>query len=268
MVEEYCFTVGEEGQTSLELLDKLFNEQTKYFLSKHGLQQGMSVLDIGCGLGHMTQFIAERVGDIGRVVAIDNNENQLKAAKKRCPKHLQTKIDWELMDIYNLEKLGEKFDLVYCRFVLHHVHKPRLALSQIEKVLKPAGIYIGIEGIVNNAFSVPEHPGWGPNSFPIEIDEGTGRNGNIGKILPSLIREANMSCIEAAIYQPMLISPDTRQLLLLNECSEDQKYRNEQGQMSESEWQLKYNHLKSCVDDESIIIAFYAANFTVSRKNK
>ncbi|SPR13425.1 Uncharacterised protein [Orientia tsutsugamushi] len=36
--------------------------------------------------------------------------------------------------------------------------------------------------------------------------------------------------------------------------------------MSESEWQKKYDDLKACIDDEAILIGFYAANFTASRK--
>lgn len=268
MIEKYCFTVGDDGQKSLDLLDITFNDQSKYFLNKHGLQQGMSVLDIGCGLGGMTQFIAEMVGDTGSVVAIDNSENQIKAAKHRCPEHLQKRINWQVTDIYDLEKLGKKFDLIYCRFVLHHIHKPRLALSQIAKALKPEGIYIGIEGIVNNVFSIPENTAWHSNNFPIEVEEGAGRNGNIGKILPILIRNSSMNCIDAAIYQPMLLSSSIRQLLLVGECFESKQYQIESGYLTETEWQKKYDDLKACIDDETILLGFYAANFTASRKIK
>ena len=81
MAEKYCYTVGEKGQEGLNILEKSFNAQTLYFLLKHGLQAGMSVLDIGCGLGLMTQEIAKVVGPQGQVVAIDNNANQMHAAK-------------------------------------------------------------------------------------------------------------------------------------------------------------------------------------------
>ena len=89
----------------------------------------MQVLDIGCGLGKMTQYLAEQVGEHGLVTAIDNNQNQLVAAKNLCPMNLQNRIKWQINDIYELDKLNKQFDLVYCRFVLHHVHKPHFALS-------------------------------------------------------------------------------------------------------------------------------------------
>jgi len=266
MTEKYCFTVSDDGQKSLDLLDITFNDQSKYFLNKHGLQQGMSVLDVGCGLGAMTQFIAEIVGDTGSVFAIDNSENQIKAAKNRCPEHLQKRIKWQVADIYDLEKLEKKFDLIYCRFVLHHIHKPRLALSQIAKSLKPGGAYIGIEGIVNYIFSVPENTAWYSSNFPVEVEEGAGRNGNIGKILPLLIRDSAMNCIDAEIYQPMLLSSSIRQLLLVGECIESKKHQIESGHLTETDWQRKYDDLKALIDDETILIGFYAANFTASKK--
>ena len=34
MTEKYCFTVGDDGQKSLDLLDITFNDQSKYFLNK------------------------------------------------------------------------------------------------------------------------------------------------------------------------------------------------------------------------------------------
>jgi ubiquinone/menaquinone biosynthesis C-methylase UbiE len=266
MTEKYCYTVGEEGQESLDLLEKGFNEQTQYFLQKHGLKPGMKVLDIGCGLGFMTQIIAERVGDSGKVVAIDNSDNQIKAASKRTPEKLKHIIDYYVHDLYELEALDQTFDMVYCRFVLHHVHKPRQALDQIAKVLKPGGWYIGIEGIINYAYSYPPHPAWQEPNFPCEVAEGKDRNGNLGKILPRLIKEVGLTCIEASIFQPMLIKDEVRQLLLKNECVDNKVHDISNGVMTEDAWQAKYQALKSCVDDKETLIAFYAGNFTASRK--
>jgi len=82
--EKYCYSIGEQGQESLGILEKSFNEQTEYFLKKHGVKSGMKVLDIGCGLGYMTQAIANLVGDDGHVVAIDNSDNQVKGLCRIC----------------------------------------------------------------------------------------------------------------------------------------------------------------------------------------
>ena len=266
MTEKYCYSIGEQGQESLGILEKSFNEQTEYFLKKHGVKPGMKVLDIGCGLGFMTQAIANLVGDDGHVVAIDNSQNQVKAAQNRTPNNLKKIIEYSAHDIYDLDKLNQRFDVVYCRFVLHHVHKPRHALAQITKVLKPGGLYIGIEGIINYAYSYPEHSAWQPPNLPYEVAEGEDRNGNIGKILPSLIKQVGLDCIESSIFQPSLIKKDVRQLLLNNECLDSKEHQISNGHMTEEEWEAKYKNLKSCIEDNNTLIAFYAGNFTASRK--
>lgn len=266
MTEEYCYSVGDKGQESLGILEKGFNEQTEYFLRRHGVGPGMRVLDIGCGLGFMTQIIANIVGEIGKVIAIDNNENQVNAARGRTPDNLKNIIEYKTCDVYDIESLGQDFDVVYCRFVLHHVQKPLYAIKQIEKVLKPGGIYIGIEGIMNYAYSYPPHNAWQPPNLPYDIPEGVDRNGNLGKILPNIIKQAGMKCFEASIFQPFLIKEDVRQLLLNNECLDSKEYQIKEGHMTEQEWEAKYQNLQECVDNPDTLIAFYAGNFTASRK--
>lgn len=92
-----------------------------------------------------------------------------------------------------------------------------------------------------------------------------GEKDHSGKMLPSLIKQAGMDCIEASIFQQFLIKDDVRQLLLNNECLDNKEYQISDGHMTEQEWEAKYNSLKTCVDDNNTLIAFYAGNFTASR---
>lgn len=266
MSEEYCFNIGEEGQQSLDLVDKTFNDYTEYFLTKNGLKPGMRVLDIGCGLGTMTHYLATQVGEQGFVTAIDNSERQVLAAKKHCPLELQNRIDWQVGDIYQLDKLNQQFDLIYCRFLLHHLHKPRFALSQISNCLKSNGLYMGGEGVVNYAFSYPEHPGWKGLNLPLDIEEGKDRNANIGKVMPRLINENKMKCFHAEIFQPVLVAPELRKLVLIAECMDSKDYQLKNKLITEQEWMHKKALLSECISDTSIVIGEYAACFFAARK--
>lgn len=80
MKDKYCFNIAEGGSKSLGILDYCFNKSTQPFLLKSGLYYGMKVLEIGCGSGKMSGFIAKQIGDNGQLIAIDNNQNQINTA--------------------------------------------------------------------------------------------------------------------------------------------------------------------------------------------
>jgi len=66
------------------MLDAIVNPTTKTFLKRNGLKPEMKILDIGCGSGIMTNYLAGAVGPKGKVVAIDNSKAQLEYARKNC----------------------------------------------------------------------------------------------------------------------------------------------------------------------------------------
>ena len=126
--EHYELEIGPEG-LSYDLLDKAFNETTQAFILKAGIKSGMRILDVGCGGGVMTAWLARQVGPNGRVMAIDNSPEQIEFARQRLLKHQLTNVDFQVVSAYDIAKLDQKFDLIYCRFVLHHVYSPRKTIK-------------------------------------------------------------------------------------------------------------------------------------------
>lgn len=61
--EKYIVDIGEQGSEGLGKLDYCFNSTTKEFLLSVGLKNAKTILDIGCGSGVMTCWIAEQVGE-------------------------------------------------------------------------------------------------------------------------------------------------------------------------------------------------------------
>lgn len=92
--------------------------------------EGRSVLDIGCNAGFYSREMKRR--NAGRVVGIDSDPRYLKQAEfmAECEG-----IDLELrqMSVYDIAKLGEKFDLVIFSGVLYHLRHPLLALDLIHE---------------------------------------------------------------------------------------------------------------------------------------
>lgn len=90
--------------------------------------EGRSVLDIGCNAGFYSLEMKRR--NAGRVVAIDSDPHYLRQAEFVF-EQLNADIELHQMSVYDLAKLGERFDLVIFMGVLYHLRHPLLALDMI-----------------------------------------------------------------------------------------------------------------------------------------
>lgn len=103
---------------------------------------GTSALDIGCGTGSLSLVL----GELGySVMGIDFSAEMLaiaraKALKSRLP------ITFEQQDANDLLLMGSEFDVILCRHVLWSLPEPAQTLAQWERLLKPGGHMVLIEG--------------------------------------------------------------------------------------------------------------------------
>ena len=261
----HCTTIAQTSARGKgvrkDKLDYCFNPTTQEFLLLSGLKPGMIVLDIGCGSGVMTDWIAQQIGPAGKVIAIENDDKQLNAARARAKKLAISNIEFKLCSAYDISSLNQKFDFVYCRFVLHHLHKPIDVITKIFQVLNPHGIYAAEEGIVNFAFSHPFSQAWGDECLRVpspwtDVKENE-RDGNIGVKIFHKMYHVGFKMISAKIIHPLLISRDEKALLLLGR-DEAKKYYLEQGH-TEKEWITLGKETEKIVNDDSQIAGFYAS---------
>ena len=122
--------VAELGEAALDLLDP---------------RPGEAILDIGCGDGALTQWIAERGAT---VVGIDNSESMVIAAKARG-------LDARLMDAAQL-RFSEAFDAAFSNATLHWVLDKERAARSIWFALKPGGRFAGEMGGSGNLAALRE----------------------------------------------------------------------------------------------------------------
>lgn len=93
--------------------------------------KGKSVLDIGTLDGYFS-FLAEKRG-ANRILATDIIEEEgFHLAKER----LKSKVSYKIMDVNDLDKLDEKFDVVLFLGVLYHLRYPLLVLEKIYPKVK------------------------------------------------------------------------------------------------------------------------------------
>ncbi|TFW14210.1 TIGR04290 family methyltransferase [Brevundimonas intermedia] len=91
---------------------------------------GRSVLDIGCNAGFYSLEMKRRGAD--RVLGIDFDDRYLDQARLAAEVE-DADIEFRKLSVYDLAKLGERFDLVIFMGVLYHLRHPLLALDLIHE---------------------------------------------------------------------------------------------------------------------------------------
>jgi 2-polyprenyl-3-methyl-5-hydroxy-6-metoxy-1,4-benzoquinol methylase len=94
-----------------------------------------SILDVGCGTGHLLGVLADRM-DPGptRIVGVDHSAAGIQRARALLPG-----ATWLVDDLYSLSLKGEPFDLVLCTEVLEHLDEPERAVHVLRAHCAPGG---------------------------------------------------------------------------------------------------------------------------------
>jgi ubiquinone/menaquinone biosynthesis C-methylase UbiE len=111
-------------------------EGGKLLVDRLGPDEGARVLDVGCGTGRLTHWIAERVGIKGAVTGIDPLEERIQIARSRGGNNVRFEVG-QAEDLRVLEDAS--FDAVCMSSVLHWVSDKAKALAEARRVLRPGG---------------------------------------------------------------------------------------------------------------------------------
>ena len=100
---------------------------------------GDIVLDLGCGTGELSAYIAELVAENGKVLGVDPDSERIKLAQNA---HKEIKnLSFVEGSTSHFPNLGsENFDLIYSNHVLHWVFDKPEAFRNMFCSLKPGGM--------------------------------------------------------------------------------------------------------------------------------
>lgn len=99
------------------------------------LGQNCAVLDIGCGAGFLTNFLALKGH---QVAGVDLSAPSLEVAHATD----KTKtVDYQVGSAYTLPYPPAHFDAVCAMDLLEHVEDPRQVIQEASRVLKPGGLF-------------------------------------------------------------------------------------------------------------------------------
>ena len=121
-------------------MDNAVEGMTARWLDEAGIEPGMRVVEIGCGPGMLTVELARRVGEGGRVYAVDREPRALAMAGERCAE----------LGLGNVEILEDTFamavpeggpvDAAVGRRVLMYQPDAVAAVRQLARVVRPGGL--------------------------------------------------------------------------------------------------------------------------------
>ncbi|HEY32211.1 MAG TPA: class I SAM-dependent methyltransferase [Dehalococcoidia bacterium] len=111
-----------------------------------GIQEGMTVVDYGCGPGRYTTVFAEMVGENGKVYAADIHELAIEAVKKKIEKHNLRNIEPVLVDGYNSGLPDNVADVVCAIDMFFTVKNPTEFLAELKRITKSDGVLVIDQG--------------------------------------------------------------------------------------------------------------------------
>jgi ubiquinone/menaquinone biosynthesis C-methylase UbiE len=127
----------------LDAYEELFRwrPQLEPLLVPARIEHGLTVVDYGCGPGHLAVELARRVGAGGRVLALDLNAEFLKRTAERAAAAGVAERVTVLPvtdDVLPLEP--GSVDRVIAKNVLEYVDDPGETLRQFQRALRPGGL--------------------------------------------------------------------------------------------------------------------------------
>ncbi len=144
---------------SLERMNRFQEPEARALIADLGLPAGSTGLDVGCGVGLYTLWLAEAVGPKGRVVGIEPTTERVEAARELVGGRIDSgRLELRPGDATALDMKPGSFDWLWCGDVLHHIVETEAALREFRRVVRPGGRIIVKESQVLSAMFLPGHP--------------------------------------------------------------------------------------------------------------
>jgi SAM-dependent methyltransferase len=156
-------------------------------------EPGARVLEAGCGTGAQTIQLARRHPS-AHIVSLDRSAASIAIATQRLANYRN--VRFQIGDITELPFADAAFDAAFVCFVLEHLSDCSRALSELQRVLKPAARIHVVEGDHGSVLAQPDHPAIrrlvvAVSRFQLE----QGGNPYVGRALGPILRRAGFADI-------------------------------------------------------------------------
>jgi 2-polyprenyl-3-methyl-5-hydroxy-6-metoxy-1,4-benzoquinol methylase len=137
--QEYPLGYSEDEARRLAEQAAMLEELTADVFRRAGIERGMQVLDIGCGVGDVSFLAASMVGTEGSVLGIDRSASSVETARIRGSSRGVHNVFFKKSELAAFET-DRTFDAMIGRLVLLYVPEPAAVLRRLSRYVKPGGI--------------------------------------------------------------------------------------------------------------------------------
>ncbi|MGD8243792.1 MAG: cyclopropane-fatty-acyl-phospholipid synthase family protein [Anaerolineae bacterium] len=127
----------------VETIDEAEEAMLHLTCERARLEDGMEVLDLGCGWGSLSLWIAERYPQC-RVLAVSNSQPQIATIEARCRERGLTNVEGLVADVNDLGRehpgIERRFDRVMSVEMFEHMKNYERLMARIASLLKPGGM--------------------------------------------------------------------------------------------------------------------------------
>lgn len=165
----------------------------------------LSIADIGCGTGQMTKWMEDNIKN-ARITAMDLSASQINTARVICKSPNTSFLQFNIIEDNNVEQ----YDLVYCRFLLHHLPDPKIGLQKLIEMTKSGGSLVIGEPILQGKWCQPECSSYYElyNKLAKKNAEHHWAPDYGNKLLTDLQGFSNVKLIDCEQYRPILRTPE------------------------------------------------------------
>jgi 2-polyprenyl-3-methyl-5-hydroxy-6-metoxy-1,4-benzoquinol methylase len=130
---EYVWQHDLKGEGDrLRLMSDVLDPSSEFHLLRIGVAAGWRCLEIGAGNGSLSQWLAQRAGPSGHVIASDIRTDLMEGIAGG-------NLEVRKFDVVRDEPPDAPYDLVAIRALLHHLPERRAVVSRMACWLKPGG---------------------------------------------------------------------------------------------------------------------------------
>jgi SAM-dependent methyltransferase len=119
----------------------------------------MRCLDVGCGGGEVTFEIARMVRPEGSVTGIDIDEVKLDLGRTAAAEQGLTNVEFRVANVNDWSE-PDRYDLVFCRFLLEHLSQPIDLLKRMWAAVRVGGALVVEDADFSGLFCEPPNQGF------------------------------------------------------------------------------------------------------------